>query len=587
MVRKIIDPIVAQPRFVLFMYLLGFISMMIIHQGGRHVSIFELAVDVYILSLLLYLVPKELRKWLKGFIFTIAYSLALVDMYCFCKFGAPINASLLRICLETNQREATEALGEYLSWSSLPLSVILIIGLLTIHIYTGIRKTNLLKRRIPLDHRFDWLVIGFLLFCIVISLKNKVFIFRNLTEPKSALEMEYASEISHSGGFYLPFYRLLYAFKSLNIEHGAITKLEKQTEEIHIDSCTYKSPDIVLIIGEAYNRYHSQLYGYDKATTPQQMRMARDSSLVVFNDVISPYHQTSMVFRLAFSLYSYGAKGEWTDYPLFPQLFRKAGYQVTFITNQFVSSPSLDIFDFSGSLFVNNPILSTSMFSHRNQYTHKYDIGLLADYDSLRQYKTSHNLTIFHLLGQHTGYADRHPDSINKFHPTDYHRPELNDDDLYELSHYDNACLYNDKVVVEIIKRFEDREAIIIYMPDHGEMCYDGSSTFGRTLEVNTRNEVKQQFEIPFWIWTSNSYKRKHSDIVQQIQASKGLPFMTDNISQILLYLAGIHCSYYIETDNPLSPKYNKERKRMIMGTINYDEYIRKGNAKLNCGSTN
>ncbi|MFC2450742.1 MAG: hypothetical protein ACFNQA_05235, partial [Flavobacteriaceae bacterium] len=36
------------------------------------------------------------------------------------------------------------------------------------------------------------------------------------------------------------------------------------------------------------------------------------------------------------SLHVVGEKGEWCDYPLFPSLFRKAGYHVTFITNQFL-----------------------------------------------------------------------------------------------------------------------------------------------------------------------------------------------------------------------------------------------------------
>ena len=93
------------------------------------------------------------------------------------------------------------------------------------------------------------------------------------------------------------------------------------------------------------------------------------------------------------------------------------------------------------------------------------------------------------------------------------------------------------------------RYAIVIYMPDHGEMCYDGSLTFGRTLEVNTPNEVYQQFEIPFWIWTSPIFRKNHPDIVQQIIKAK---------------------------DHLISPCYNTGRKRMLMGTIPYDEYLHK-----------
>jgi len=564
MKEKVLAPLRAFPRFAVFMYLLGLVSLMVVHQGGRHVSVFELVVDVYVVCLVLYLLPKRVARVVKALFAIIAYGLALVDMYCFCRLGAPINASLLRLCLETNQREATEALASYVSLTSLPFPVILILLLMVVHLLMVWRKVTFRLRT------FSWVGIGALVLCMIVSAKNKVFIVRNLIEPQTALELEYATELPHSGGFYLPFYRLLYAWKGESIERESVRKLEQAVGNVRIDNCSFRSPDIVLIIGEAYNRRHSQLYGYDKATTPLQLQLARDSSLTVFTDVVTPFHQTSIVFRMVFSLYAYGKQGDWTDYPLFPQLFRKAGYQVTFITNQFVPSPTLDIFDFSGSLFINNPVISPSMFDHRNQQVHQFDMGLLEDYDSLAQYRQDHNLTIFHLLGQHTGYADRHPTDYNHFKPTDYQRPELDEEQLYELAHYDNACLYNDRVVTDIIRRFQECEAVVIYMPDHGEMCFDGCQTFGRTLDVKTRNEVEQQFEIPFWIWTSPTYQQHHPDIATQIKGAKDRPFMTDNISQLLLYLAGIACPDYQETDNLLSPRYDASRKRMLMGSIEY-----------------
>ena len=119
MKEKILAPLRTFPCFVLFMYLLGLISLMIIHQGGRHVSVFELLVDIYILCLILWLLPSKIALWAKRLFYVIAYSLALVDMFCYCRLGAPISAALLRVCLETNQREATEALTSYVTLSSI------------------------------------------------------------------------------------------------------------------------------------------------------------------------------------------------------------------------------------------------------------------------------------------------------------------------------------------------------------------------------------------------------------------------------------------------------------------------------------
>ena len=62
-----------------------------------------------------------------------------------------------------------------------------------------------------------------------------------------------------------------------------------------------------------------------------------------------------------------------------------------------------------------------------------------------------------------------------------------------------------------------------------------------------------------------------HPDIVRQINNAVQRPFMTDNISQVLVYLAGIQTSFYIEENNLLSDDYNAERKRIIKGTVDYD----------------
>ena len=96
-----------------------------------------------------------------------------------------------------------------------------------------------------------------------------------------------------------------------------------------------------------------------------------------------------------------------------------------------------------------------------------------------------------------------------------------------------------------IIRRFEDDNAILIYMPDHGEECFDELHRMGRLPVDNYIPEVlRQEYSIPFWIWCSKSYIDTHSDIFKQIAASRSKPFMTDDLPHLLLYLAGISCKY-------------------------------------------
>lgn len=107
-------------------------------------------------------------------------------------------------------------------------------------------------------------------------------------------------------------------------------------------------------------------------------------------------------------------------------MFRKAGYHVTFLTNQFLSKAKEAVYDFSGGFFLNNPTLDKAQFDTRNTELHQYDEGLLADYDNFvkegkiqlaekRRDTIHHNLVIFHLIGQHVTYKDRYPKDRSHF----------------------------------------------------------------------------------------------------------------------------------------------------------------------------
>ena len=137
--------------------------------------------------------------------------------------------------------------------------------------------------------------------------------------------------------------------------------------------------------------------------------------------------------------------------------------------------------------------------------------------------------------------------------------------------------LYNDSIVDQILKRFEHEEAIVIYVPDHGEEVYGPGAEhfFGRmhSTEITARL-AREEFEIPFWIWCSPRYLRRHADIYRQIVRAKNRPYMTDALPHLLLYLAGIETKYYKETENPLSKAYDAKRPRILKASTDYDKLM-------------
>jgi heptose-I-phosphate ethanolaminephosphotransferase len=580
--------------FFFFMYLLGitcsWIEVPI--SGMRQLYEYryiELFIDIYALCVLLCLIPRKIRPEIKGLIYILIYSITIIDVYCYLRFDSTITPTMLQLALETNSNEASEFLTSYFSFDIIYSGLGWILLILLLHILCAMRGwintkfdnkyiqflysiLETLKKRIYTAQPYLGVVVIVLLaFGIKPCIDNKLRIHKLLAQERLD-KIEKLWNRSYGDGLYLPVYKLIFAIHANKVSIRQIDKLTASIHKVKVDSCTFRSSNIVLIIGESYNKHHSELFGYKKKTTPRQVRRARHGNLTPFNNVVTPWNLTSSVFKDVFSMHGIGDKGEWSDYPLFTQVFKKAGYHVTFITNQFVQKANDKPSDFSGGYFLNNKALSESQFDSRNISSHEFDEGLLADYDSLEDENGKHNLIIFHLIGQHVGYEKRYPADRLHFDYNDYDRKDLSRSELKILRDYDNATLYNDSVVDAIIKKFEHTDAIIIYMPDHAEECFDDLHNFGRMQNARLfPRMVRQEFEIPFWIWCSHDYVRSHPDIYQEVILARHRPFMTDNLPQMLVYLAGIHCPYYKPENNLLSPIFNEKRPRLLKGNVDYD----------------
>jgi heptose-I-phosphate ethanolaminephosphotransferase len=331
---------------------------------------------------------------------------------------------------------------------------------------------------------------------------------------------------------------------------------------------------IVLIIGESYNKHHAQLYGYDLPTTPRQLVRQRTGQLIAFSDVVTPWNLTSFVFKHMLSTHVIGQEGQWSDYPMMPVVFRKAGYDVTFLTNQFLPKAKDAVYDFSGGFFLNDPEFSKRQFDTRNSRTYRYDETLLKAYDALKGKPAKGRLTILHLMGSHVDYRARYPKQRQYFTPSMYQRPELTDKQRRILSDYDNSLRYNDSILWAITQRFMDKDAVVIYVPDHAEEIFDGKPyMYGRMHGANIDYRLaRNEMEIPFWIWGSPRYIERHPYGWEAIQDAKDRPLMTDVLPHLLLYLGGISTPLYHPEYNVITPEYNTRRPRILKGVTDYNK---------------
>lgn len=617
---NVLRPFKDNAAFLIFMYVLGLVCVYAVVPDKRGYHAYRLApqelfVDVCLLCLLLWVVPRKVSVWLKRIIYVLAYTVGIVDVYCFVKFDTTITPTMLLLVGETNSGEATEFLRSYLSPDIIFSRLGRVLLVLAAHVAWAVANSRIVKamkrigaaaatgasagvtrggrlqaaadaaargilrwgqRLAPVRPWAGLALAAVFVWCAVVGYPNKAAYVRLMSYDNIG-DVEHELTRKDCAVMFHPAYRLTFSIYANRLTAKQVNKLVANIDKVRVDSCSYRSPNIVLIIGESYNRHHASLYGYDMPTTPRQEERAKRGRLVAFSDVVAPWNLTSFVFKYLFSLYAVGDKGEWCDYPLFPELFRKAGYHVTFLTNQFLPQAKEAVYDFSGGFFLNNPQLSRAMFDTRNKSLFHFDESMLDQYDRLKKENKDNNLIIFHLKGQHVDYRTRFPRDRRHFNPEDYDRPDLKRRELRVLADYDNAILYNDSIVDQIISRFEDDNAIVIYVPDHGEECYGpGVHFYGRmhSAEITARL-AREEFEIPFWIWCSHKYMVSHPDIYRDIMNARDKRYMTDALPHLLLYLGGISSPHYRDDLNILSPGYNEARPRILKNTTDYDKLER------------
>ena len=591
-------PILLKPiftRLFFFMYLLGITSSIVTvpHYKTAHMyanAPWELLLDVYVLSALVLLIPKKIKRFparavLKAFLYGLMYPLYIIDTFCFVKFNSTLNPTMLLLMGETTSNEAGEFLASYVN-SDIIMSEVGVMMLVPLaHLVCYIISRYVKPRwelRIPTAVRWcaEVAVCGVIIWLCTFCLPNKQ-LYAKTMSCETIGEVEHSLAISPRTEMYQPPMRLAFSIRSNQLIAKQLDRIIATTEHVTVDSCDYKSPNIILIIGESFNKRHAQLYGYDKKNMPNQVRMKKQGFLTPMEDVVTPWNLTSFVFKHLMTTYCVGDSMDWCDYPLFCQVFREAGYDVTFLTNQFLPQAKEAVWDFSGGFFLNDSILSRAQFDHRNTKLHIFDEELLKDTPqdvtpeaSTRQ--TKGKLTIYHLMGMHVGYRIRCPNSKKKWGADDY----PNDMDMPAkrrkvLADYDNAVWYNDSVVNQIVKRHKKENAIILYVPDHGEEVFGPGARhfFGRMHDANINKRLAdEEFRIPMWIYCTQKYIRSHRDVYQSVRKARKKRYMTDALSHLLMGLAGIHCPYYKQEYDLLSPQYNENRPRLLKHKVDYDK---------------
>ena len=319
-------------------------------------------------------------------------------------------------------------------------------------------------------------------------------------------------------------------------------------------------PYVVFILGESTSRHHMQLYGYGLPTTPKLAARAEAGELVAYENVTSPHAGTMAVLRTLFSFYDNDANGMWYDYGDLFDILRQAGVYTAWLSNQEASG-------FYGSIGRTlgertDHVAFTSPVAHSIDLAERYDSEVLPLLDEELRERVAEPVPaafyVIHLMGAHEEFSKRYPPEFARFMPEDEAgRGALEDASARAVrAAYDNAVLYDDAIVDEIIRRFEDKDALVIFISDHGEEVYDTRAQFGHGDETSP-----WQRDVPMVFWMSKAFRANHPTDVQRIEAARRNHWQSDEMIHTLLDLMHVRVADFDETKSLFAPRQEQAEK--------------------------
>lgn len=481
-------------------------------------------------------------RWLRWFavvaLATYAF-LALANVGCWAFYGFGISRKLMGLLAQTNPREASEFLPDILShigkiFASPRTYAALAAFALAAWLFTHAPRTLLRILVASLS------VAGAVLY---------VWFAASFTAGRSSLFVS------------------LRTFKYIVDQHRSDRELQNLIDrkipfpDAEKVRSSHAAEDVIVIIGESANRPNLSLYGFPLDDTPR-MNAWRDS-LFVFSDALASSQITiSNLERILTFKPDDTEEGNWWKYPTLTDLFNNAGYRTYWLSNQersgeWGNSAGVLASTASVSKYIGMDYTDDSML-----YNTTYDEGLLPELSKALADSASCRLVMLHLLGSHTLYVQRYPESRDRFSGADVmralhrQRPWLNADGARLLAEYSNSILYTDSIWSVAARMAADspRPSLVIYFSDHGEKVCEGDNARGRTA---------RHVQVPFVVYANAAYRRANPQIMEKLGRARNRAFSTAALVHILMTLTDTSYPLYDPVADPLSDSW-RPRTRYV-----------------------
>lgn len=431
-----------------------------------------------------------INRW----IFTLSFPLLMIASAVTAYFRLTMGLSLTPMLIELT---VVNDWPTRLSVLSLPLFVALIVILAVALIIVKIRFDRVEKPRHPLL----WTA----LFAIVAVVPLKV--FTRFREPVSA-------RVPYS--FYASFVGWL--------DNRQAVADHRTTYNDTPVSCPDDAPDVVFVIGESLRPDHLQLNGYHRPTTPL---LAADSAVISFPFVTTDWVYTHVsVPRIMTRKDPDGILSAYKSQS-FITLMNRLGYDSAWLSNQD------EVMTYAYFMHEADTLVQCNTGHTLYGFDKWYDSDLLPHFDNFLGQSSERKLVVLHTIGSHWWYPSHYPDSLARF------RPEVDSRIVSELSRqqiinsYDNTILATDIFLSELIKRLRDRNAVLIYISDHGEALGED----GHYLHAA---DYPQLHSTACLVWTSPEYAGRFPLKVAALKENSRRHFTIESMFHSLLDAASV-----------------------------------------------
>lgn len=507
------------------------------------------AFAIFLVTTATHLLPLKIRRLIQTVLIILFAVHFVTNVFLLKKFGVPLNMDMLQILLGTNPLTAKAFLLEYVANFKV-LGGLTTFILVMIILCAGLKKFFATRSDERLKgFAYDLLIIFFLpmmifacaVFNVLLNVADNLLC--KTTPWLTVKDVRYLADTAPIGN-----------------ESKIFAAMDRQleTEKILADDSTI--PFVIFILGEATDRNHMQLYGYRLPTTPHLTSRYERGEIFKFTDTIACSNHTSPAMA---RIFTFAEKDEpMNDWYLHANLFdvvRRAGYRTVWLSNQ---SPLGLWGNFDKYLAARCDekffVESEDEIANKRQI----DGVLLPMLDDLLATKTAtKNFWLIHLYGTHERFKERYPAEFEKFSATDEDKPE--DFQRQITAEYDNAVLYNDFIVDELIRRFEDKNAVLIYISDHGMEVFDGSDFAGHSVEAAGNVHM---IEIPALVWASKEFRERYPEKISALNAAVDKPYRTDYLIHALLELMDIRTTSFDATKSILNENFDSSRPRIYNG---------------------